>query len=68
LSGPLEFQTVDEGDGRTHEVLTGDYASWTGTWAPSELPAWRPLPEPRPLFRKLDPEVAEAELANADAA
>ena len=30
LAGPLEFREVDEDDGRTHEVLTGDYASWVG--------------------------------------
>ena len=68
LSGPLEFRTIDEGDRRTHEVLTGDYASWIGSWAPSQLPAGRALREPRPLFRKLDPDLAEIELANADAA
>jgi methionyl-tRNA synthetase len=67
LSGALEFQAVDEGDGRNHEVLTGDYTS-IGSWATSELPAGRALPPPRPLFRKLDPALAEAELANADAA
>ncbi len=71
LSGPLEFREVAEEDGRTHEVLTGDYASWSGRWQPSELPPGRPLPEPpRPLFRKLDDSVVEEELARmrADAA
>jgi methionyl-tRNA synthetase len=68
LAGPIEFRAVEEDDGRTHEVLTGDYSSWSGRWAPSELRPGRPLTEPRPLFRKLDPELAEVELANADAA
>ena len=63
LAGPLEFRTVDEGEGRTHEVLTGDYASWTRGWAPSELPAGRRLRAPTQLFRKLDPAVVDEELA-----
>ena len=65
LAGPLEFRTIEEEDNRSHEVLTGDYASWIGTWAPSELPPGRPLREPTPLFRKLDPKIAEAELGSA---
>jgi methionyl-tRNA synthetase len=63
LAGPLEFMTVTEADGSTHEVLTGDYESWVGSWAPSELPAGQQLLEPRPLFRKLPPETAAEELA-----
>ena len=62
LGGELAFATVAEDDGATHEVLTGDYAA-VGSWAPSELPPGRKLQEPRPLFRKLPPETAEAELA-----
>jgi methionyl-tRNA synthetase len=56
LAGPLDVVTVEEDDGATHEVLTGDYASWVGSWAPSDLPPGQELREPRPLFRKLDPE------------
>jgi methionyl-tRNA synthetase len=68
LAGPLEFREVeDEGD--THVVLTGDYASWIGSWAPSELSPGQALREPKPLFRKLDPEKVEAEeLARMEAA
>ncbi|MFN2628946.1 MAG: methionine--tRNA ligase [Gaiellaceae bacterium] len=62
LAGPLEFREEAEQDGTTHEVLTGDYASWVGSWAPRELTPGRALPEPVPLFRKLDPGVAEEEL------
>ena len=54
LAGPLELRTVEEPEGSSHEVLTGDYATWVGRWAPSELPAGQLLPEPRPLFKKLD--------------
>jgi methionyl-tRNA synthetase len=62
LAGPLEFRTLAE-DGETHEVLTGEYASWTGAWAPTDLPAGQRLPEPRALFRKLDPAIVDEELA-----
>ncbi len=62
LAGPLEFREITEEGGRTHEVLTGDYASWVGRWEPSTLPAGQKLAEPRPLFRKLDESVVEEEL------
>jgi methionyl-tRNA synthetase len=55
LAGPLEFRAVTEERGATHEVLTGDYSSWVGSWSPSELPPGQELSEPKPLFRKLDP-------------
>jgi len=54
IAGELEFREVDEEDGDKHELLTGDYAGWTGRWEPSDLPAGQTLREPRPLFRKLD--------------
>ena len=66
LAGPLEIQEVGADDDR-HEILTGDYASWTGSWAPGELPPGRRLPEPQPLFRKLDPGLVEEELARMGA-
>ena len=63
IAGPLERRIVEEEDGSTHEILTGDYASWVGAWEPSELPPGQTLREPRPLFRKLDAaEVLAAEL------
>src|SRR5881227_2074215 len=37
LAGPLEFRSYTEEDGSTHAILTGDYDSWVGGWAPSEL-------------------------------
>jgi len=66
LAGPLEFREVDE-DGDVHEVLTGDYTSWVGSWEPSDLRPGTPLGEPRPLFRKLDPSIVEEELARMSA-
>jgi methionyl-tRNA synthetase len=68
LAGTIEFREVAEEDGRTHEVLTGDYASATGRWEPSELPVGQELREPRALFTKLDPRIADEELARAAAA
>ena len=63
LAGPLEFRAFTEEDGATHDVLTGDYGTWVGAWAPSELQPGQALQEPRPLFRKLPPETVEEELA-----
>jgi methionyl-tRNA synthetase len=61
IAGPLEFREVDE-DGRKHEVLTGDYSSWVGSWEPSRLRPGQVLQEPRQLFKKLDDSVVEEEL------
>jgi methionyl-tRNA synthetase len=66
VSGNLRFETVSEPDGRSHRVLTGDYAQAVGRWAPSALPAGRPLGTPKPLFRKLDTAVVEEELARLE--
>jgi methionyl-tRNA synthetase len=63
LAGPLEFRTMGEDEGRSHEVLTGDYSSWVGAWQPSGLAAGQPLLEPRPLFAKLDASIGEDDLA-----
>jgi methionyl-tRNA synthetase len=54
IAGPLLFREVLEEGGRSHRVLTGDYASWVGSWAPPELPVGQKLGEPQPIFRKLD--------------
>ena len=63
LAGPIESATITEEDGSMHDVLTGDYTSWVGSWTPSELPPGQALREPRPLFRKLPPETVDEELA-----
>jgi methionyl-tRNA synthetase len=68
IAGPLALETVGEGDDE-HVVLTGDYASWSGGWKPSALPAGQALRDPKPLFAKLDPErVVADELARMEAA
>ncbi len=63
IAGPLSFATVDEGDGRQHQVLTGDYASWVGRWEPSQIAPGQTLLPPVPLFKKLDESVIADELA-----
>jgi methionyl-tRNA synthetase len=55
IAGPLEFRAVQETEGSSHTVLTGDYASWIGRWEPGALPPGQQLREPAPLFAKLDP-------------
>jgi methionyl-tRNA synthetase len=58
LAGAPEIRAVED-----RNILTGDYASWVGTWTPSTLEPGRALREPTPLFRKLPPETAAEELA-----
>ena len=67
IAGPLEFRTVTEDDGRTHEVLTGDYSTWIGRWVPSDLSPGQELQQPRPLFRKLEESVVAEELSRMSA-
>ncbi len=61
LAGPLLFEEVEEADGARHTVLTGRYATWCGRWEVAQLPVGQALAEPRPLFRKLDPDTVVAE-------
>ncbi len=69
LAGPLEYREIEEADGERHLVLTGDFADWVGRWEPSSLAPGQTLREPRPLFKKLDPEqVVADELARMEAA
>jgi methionyl-tRNA synthetase len=44
-------------------VLTYDPAGASGRWEPSRLAAGQPLAEPKPLFRKLLPEIVDQERA-----
>jgi methionyl-tRNA synthetase len=61
IAGLPERRTVRESDGSTHDVLTGDYTKWKGSWAPPGLPVGQKLRTPEPLFKKLDPDVVVAE-------
>ncbi len=57
-----EIHEVDPGDGDRHLVLTTTWPATAPAWAPSRLPAGHPLGAPEPLFRKLDPKLADWEL------
>jgi methionyl-tRNA synthetase len=45
-----------------HQVLRTDLSQAVARWGPVDLPAGRPIAAPLPLFRKLDPAVAAAEV------
>jgi methionyl-tRNA synthetase len=55
-----EKQTDDLG---THEVLRYRPAAIPARWAPSQLEPGRVLREPKPLFKKLEPTIADEERA-----
>jgi methionyl-tRNA synthetase len=57
-----EVREYQEEDGSSHQVLGNEYLSYD-RWHPEPLPAGRPLLEPKPLYRKLDPKVVDEELA-----
>jgi methionyl-tRNA synthetase len=61
IAGAPERRTLRESDGSTHDVLTGDYTKWSGSWKPPALPVGQKLRAPEPLFKKLDPAVVVAE-------
>jgi methionyl-tRNA synthetase len=56
-----QIREYEEEEGERHIVLGNDYDE-TLRWCPSQLPAGRPLAEPRPLFKKLDESVIDEEL------
>jgi methionyl-tRNA synthetase len=62
LFGQQIVETYQE-SAKSHVALTYDAAQATGTWARADIPVSRQLPQPQPLFKKLEPSVAEDELA-----
>ena len=48
---------------KTHLALTYNTQALTERWLPSQLPAGQALTKPRPLFKKLDEDIVEEELA-----
>jgi methionyl-tRNA synthetase len=50
-------------DEQEHVALCYDNSQAVGTWKPSQLASGQSLRQPAPLFKKLEPEVAEQELA-----
>jgi len=63
IAGMPRVEERTEAGGLRHSVLTGDYSGWVGKWKPSEIEAGRPLREPEPLFKKLDPSIVDEELS-----
>jgi len=62
LFGEQRIERYDEAT-RSHLGLTYAGADAVGHWTRSAIPAGRQLPKPRALFKKLEPELAEQELA-----
>ena len=63
LFGRQHTQPFTESNGRQHQVLCYDNSQAVGKWEPSQLAPGQRLRQPAPLFRKIEPEVAEQELA-----
>jgi methionyl-tRNA synthetase len=62
LFGEQLVETYTESE-KSHQGLTYNGRSAGGTWQRSPIPAGRSLPQPQPLFKKLDDSVAQEELA-----
>ncbi|HRO22997.1 MAG TPA: class I tRNA ligase family protein, partial [Promineifilum sp.] len=62
LFGEQLIRQYDEAT-RSHLALTYDGTTAVGRWERTPIPVGRHLPKPRPLFRKLEPELAEQEIA-----
>jgi methionyl-tRNA synthetase len=62
LFGEQMVVTYEEST-RTHQGLTYNDSNAVGTWERLPVPIGRQLPNPQPLFKRLDPSVVEEELA-----
>jgi len=62
LFGRQYTETFSETE-RSHVALCYDDSQSIGRWEPSQLPAGQVLQRPSPLFKKLDEDIAEKELA-----
>ncbi len=63
LFGDLRIETFEE-DGQAHQALTYHAdENVVGAWEPSKLPPGQALRQPKPLFRKLEPELIDEERA-----
>ena len=65
-SGMPRIEEVSEAGGPDYPVVTGDYRT-DATWASEPIRPGTPLTTPVPLFSKLDPSVADEELARLEA-
>ncbi|WP_448852087.1 methionine--tRNA ligase [Corynebacterium sp. 335C] len=46
-------------EGRTYPIITGEYSNQQARWGRVEMVPGTPLAKPKPLFAKLDPELAQ---------
>ncbi len=63
LFGRLDIQVFEESHGRVHEALCYDPHDATGSWRSSDLQPGQALRPSQPLFKKLDEEIVEQEMA-----
>jgi methionyl-tRNA synthetase len=61
-SGMPRIEQVTQDGGPDYPVITGDYGT-AARWASAPIVPGTPLAAPQPLFAKIDPKVAEEELA-----
>jgi methionyl-tRNA synthetase len=66
-SGKPRIDEVNEDGGPSYPVITGDYRT-AATWGSAPIRPGTPLAPPVPLFTKLDPVVAEEEVARLEGA
>ncbi len=66
-SGMPHIEEVDEDGSPSYPVITGDY-DVAARWEHRPIRPGTPLQPPRPLFAKLDPSVADEELARLEEA
>jgi methionyl-tRNA synthetase len=62
LFGVQRVETYRERQ-QSHVALTYDGSAAVGRWKRTQIPIDRQLPKPSPLYKKLDPSLAEEELA-----
>jgi methionyl-tRNA synthetase len=62
LFGRANIETYQE-EGKSHVALTYDGRDAAGAWRRVEIASDRELPAPTPLFKKLEPAVADEEIA-----
>ena len=64
-SGMPHIAEVEQADGPSYPVITGDH-SVGGRWGSAPIRPGTALAAPAPLFAKLDPAIADEELARLE--